>query len=36
VTSSGCNTRGVFAVLVTGPPGSGKTVALTALLDALA
>ncbi len=36
MTSSGCNTRGVFAVLVTGPPGSGKTVALTALLDALA
>ena len=27
---------GVFAVLLTGPPGSGKTVALTALLDALA
>ena len=27
---------GVFAVLVTGPPGSGKTVTLTALLDALA
>ncbi len=25
-----------FAVLLTGPPGSGKTVALTALLDALA
>lgn len=27
---------GVFAVVLTGPPGSGKTVALTALLDALA
>ncbi len=26
----------VFAVLLTGPPGSGKTTALTALLDALA
>lgn len=26
----------MFAVLVTGPPGSGKTVTLTALLDALA
>lgn len=26
----------VFAVLITGPPGSGKTVTLTALLDALA
>ena len=26
----------MFAVLLTGPPGSGKTVALTALLDALA
>jgi hypothetical protein len=26
----------VFAVLVTGPPGSGKTATLTALLDALA
>jgi hypothetical protein len=26
----------VFAVVLTGPPGSGKTVALTALLDALA
>jgi hypothetical protein len=26
----------VFAVLLTGPPGSGKTVSLTALLDALA
>jgi nucleoside-triphosphatase THEP1 len=26
----------VFAVLLTGPPGSGKTVALTALFDALA
>lgn len=26
----------VFAVLLTGPPGSGKTVTLTALLDALA
>lgn len=27
---------GVFVVLVTGPPGSGKTTTLTALLDALA
>jgi hypothetical protein len=27
---------GVFAVLVTGPPGSGKTAVLTAMLDALA
>ena len=26
----------MFAVLLTGPPGSGKTAALTALLDALA
>lgn len=26
----------VFAVLVTGPPGSGKTAVLTAMLDALA
>ena len=26
----------MFAVLITGPPGSGKTVTLTALLDALA
>ena len=34
--SGGWKTRGVFAVLLTGPPGSGKTVALTALLDALA
>lgn len=30
------DTDGVFAVLLTGPPGSGKTVTLTALLDALA
>jgi broad-specificity NMP kinase len=30
-----CQTRAVFAVVVTGPPGSGKTVTLTALSDAL-
>ena len=30
-----CQTRGVFAVVVTGPPGSGKTVTLEALSDAL-
>ena len=32
---AGCDTRGVFAVVLTGPPGAGKTVALTALSDAL-
>ena len=32
---SGCQTRAAFAVAVTGPPGSGKTVTLTALSDAL-
>src|SRR4051794_22802440 len=30
-----CETRFVFVVIVTGPPGSGKTVTLTALSDAL-
>jgi len=30
-----CQTRAVFAVVVTGPPGSGKTVTLEALSDAL-
>jgi hypothetical protein len=33
---AGGRLTGVFAVLVTGPPGSGKTATLTALLDALA
>jgi cytidylate kinase len=31
-----CETRGVFAVLVTGAPGVGKTTYLTALTDVLA
>jgi hypothetical protein len=30
-----CETRWVFVVIVTGPPGSGKTVTLAALSDAL-
>ena len=33
--AASCQTRRVFAVVVTGPPGAGKTVTLTALSDAL-